>query len=80
MKNGGVRKWAPSELVARSTLRFSAGLHTSYGALATLHYVHFLVQQKRALEAAQSQSDGTSRRAGLIKVVVPKGWTQRIRL
>ena len=80
MKNGGVRKWAPSELVARSTLGSSAAVHSAYGALATLHYVHFLVQQKRALEAAQSQSDGSSRRASRIKVVVPKGWTQRITL
>ena len=78
--DGLVRTVALTELVARSTLKFSAAVHAACGALATLHHLYFLVQQQRALEAAQSQSDGTRRRAGLIEVKVPEGWTRRVEL
>ena len=75
-----VRTVAPTELVKTSTLEFSAAVHAAYGALATLRHLYSLVQQQRALEAAQSQSDGSPRRAGLVEVDVPEGRTRRVEL
>ncbi len=79
-EDGQVRAVALTELVKRSTLKFSAAVHAACGARATLHHLYFLVQQQRALEAAQSQSDGSPRRAGLVEVKVPEGWTPRVEL
>ena len=75
-----VRTVAPTELVQTSTLEFSAAVHAAYGCLATLYHLYSLVQRQRAVEAAQSQSDGSRRRAGLIEVKVPEGWTRRVEL